>query len=131
MALVRFTRQRRAVLDAVLASREHLDAARVHVQVKKQLPNISLATVYRSLETLVGEGWLVALQQPGAPTRFDRREPRHHHFICDGCGKILDIDVELPDLSALAKASGEQHFVINEVMIEFHGSCANCKRPQA
>jgi Fur family transcriptional regulator, ferric uptake regulator len=147
MAIVRFTRQRQAVLEAVQASREHPDAARVFESVRLVVPNISLGTVYRSLEALVTDGHLLQIQQPGAATRYDARLERHYHLLCASCGEVFDVELELPDLVSVARQALEasfrqgphgqgphgqgphgQGFDVRAVTVEFHGVCARCQR---
>ena len=126
MAIVRFTKQRQAVLEVVRGSTEHPDAAHVFDAVKQIVPSISLGTVYRSLEALVQEGHLIQVQQPGQATRYDARLEDHAHFICDACGEVFDVLIELPDLVGLVSAKLEG-FTVNEARVEFHGTCKRCK----
>lgn len=126
MAIVRFTKQRQAVLEVVRGSSEHPDAAHVFDAVKQIVPSISLGTVYRSLEALVEEGHLIQVQQPGQATRYDARLEDHAHFICDACGEVFDVLIELPDLVGLAAARLEG-FNVKEARVEFHGTCRRCK----
>jgi Fur family transcriptional regulator, ferric uptake regulator len=127
MAIVRFTRQRQAVLETVQASREHPDAARVFEAVRQLVPNISLGTVYRSLEALVEDGHLIQIQQPGAATRYDARLERHYHLLCGSCGSVLDVELELPDLVLVARQSA-QAFDVRAATVEFHGTCERCQK---
>ena len=127
MAIVRFTRQRQAVLEAVQASREHPDAARVFDAVRTSMPNISLGTVYRSLEALVHEGHLITIQQPGAPTRYDARLDNHYHLICDVCGEVFDAELGLPDLRGHARGV-VPGFQVTKTLVEFHGVCTHCQK---
>ena len=126
MAIVRFTKQRQAVLEVVRGSTEHPDAAHVFDAVKQIVPSISLGTVYRSLEALVQEGHLIQVQQPGQATRYDARLEDHAHFICDACGEVFDVLIELPDLVGLVSLKLEG-FAVNEARVEFHGTCRRCK----
>ena len=126
MAIVRFTRQRQAVLETVQASREHPDAARVFESVRQLVPNISLGTVYRSLEALVEDGHLIQIQQPGAATRYDARLERHYHLLCD-CGAVFDVELELPDLVQVARQS-VRTFDVRAATVEFHGTCERCQK---
>ena len=126
MAIVRFTKQRQAVLEVVRGSSEHPDAAHVFDAVKQIVPSISLGTVYRSLEALVQEGHLIQVQQPGQATRYDARLEDHAHFVCDACGEVFDVLIELPDLVGLVSAKLES-FDVKEARVEFHGTCRRCK----
>ena len=127
MAIVRFTRQRQAVLETVQASREHPDAARVFEAVRQLVPNISLGTVYRSLEALVEDGHLIQIQQPGSATRYDARLERHYHLLCASCGSVFDVELELPDLVLIARRS-VRTFDVRAATVEFHGTCENCQK---
>lgn len=125
MAIVRFTRQRQAVLEAVQHSTEHPDAAHIFETVRQIVPSISLGTVYRSLEALVQEGHLLQIQQPGMPTRYDARLEDHAHFVCDTCGQVFDVLAALPDPRPIA-AKTLQGFEVSSAKIEFHGKCNSC-----
>ncbi|MBB6098938.1 Fur family ferric uptake transcriptional regulator [Deinobacterium chartae] len=129
MAVVRFTKQRQAVLEAVRNTDTHPDAAWVYAEVRKVLPNISLGTVYRSLEALVQEGHLMTIQSAGEATRYDARtEEDHYHLVCRGCGRIFDTHLrDVPDFRALL-ARMPQGFSIDDVLLEFHGTCEDCRR---
>jgi Fur family transcriptional regulator, ferric uptake regulator len=127
MAIVRFTKQRQAVLEVVKASSEHPDAAHVFDEVRRIVPSISLGTVYRSLDALVQEGHLIQVQQPGMATRYDARLEDHAHFICATCGEVSDVMTELPDLVGIV-ASSLPGFELREAKVAFHGICERCKR---
>ena len=101
MKAIRNTRQRQAVLNVVRRAHNHPDAAWIFDQVRAELPQISLGTVYRALDTLVAQGELLRLTGTPGATRYDVPHPQHHHFVCDRCGDILDVDLRLPDLGDL------------------------------
>ncbi len=125
MAIVRFTRQRQAVLEVVQHSSRHPDAAHIYEAVRQIVPSISLGTVYRSLEALVDEGHLLQIQQPGMPTRYDARLENHAHFVCDNCGQVFDVLIALPDLTPMA-AKALSGFEVLGSKLEFHGKCKQC-----
>ena len=126
MGVVRFTRQRQAILDVVQSTDVHPDASWVYAQVKQVMPNISLGTVYRSLEALADDGYLVKIHSAGDVTRYDARKEDHHHAVCKCCGKILD--VFSPNVRELKKALAAlpAGFELQEVRLEFHGICPEC-----
>jgi Fe2+ or Zn2+ uptake regulation protein len=126
MAILRFTKQRQAVLEVVRASSEHPDAAHVFDEVRRIVPSISLGTVYRSLDALVQEGHLIQVQQPGMSTRYDARLEDHAHFICATCGEVSDVMTELPDLVNIV-APHLPGFEVREAKVAFHGICERCK----
>ena len=71
MALKRLTRQRKAILEVVRQAHHHPDAAWIYQEVRKVVPKVSLGTVYRTLEALVAEGYLVPITKAGEATRYD------------------------------------------------------------
>ena len=127
MAVVRSTKQRQAVLEAVRYTDCHPDAAWVHAQVRLVLPHISLGTVYRSLEALVEEGRLVSILGAGDSKRFDYRSEGHHHLICKRCGKIFDVSLKHLPTVQLSADLLPHGFQVEDVVLEFHGICGGCR----
>ena len=125
MTMLRNTRQRQAVLEALRDTRTHPDAAWLHQAVRRQLPSISLGTVYRTLDALVRDGVAVTIESAGQATRYDFRHDEHHHAVCRHCGAIFDVavrDVPRPKPEALPGG-----FQVADVRLEFHGICAACQ----
>lgn len=126
MTMVRQTRQRQAVIEVLRASREHPDAAWIHGQVRATLPNVSLGTVYRTLDALVRDGVVITIERAGQATRYDykRAGEDHHHAVCRGCGAIFDVDAgAVPTIPAAALPAG---FRVTDVRLEFMGLCPAC-----
>ncbi len=127
MAMKRLTRQRKAVLDVVQKARNHPDAAWIYQEVRKIVPSISLGTVYRTLDALASEGQIAVLARAGEATRYDANPVPHHHLICERCGEIVDLEVELPDVLAAAR-SAYPDLVLHEAKVEFRGLCPACRQ---
>ncbi len=125
MTMVRNTRQRQAVVQALRETHTHPDAAWIHSQVRGELPNISLGTVYRTLDALVRDGVVMTIERAGQATRYDYKHAGHghHHVVCRGCGAIYDIDAEDLPLPALGLPAG---FQVQDVRLEYHGVCETC-----
>lgn len=123
MTVVRNTRQKQAVLQALRTTRTHPDAAWIHAEVRRELPSISLGTVYRTLEALVQGGVALTIERAGQATRYDfKHGEHHHHAVCQSCGAIFDIEV--PRLPVAALPGG---FQVADVRVEFHGVCGECQ----
>ena len=88
---MRNTKQRGLVLEVINHSYHHPTAYQVYQKCIERLPNISLGTVYRNLNTLVELGEIQKLDIPGEVTRYDKNE-NHSHFVCVKCGHIIDLD---------------------------------------
>ncbi len=87
----RLTPQRREVYDVLLADRDHPTATDVFLRAKQRMPSISLATVYNCLETLVECGLAKAVNVEREATRFCPNLEQHGHFVCEDCGRVIDI----------------------------------------
>lgn len=126
--MVRQTKQRSAVIEVLREARSHPDAAWIHAQVRHQLPNVSLGTVYRTLDALVRDGVVVTLERAGQATRYDYKragEP-HHHAVCRTCSAIFDVDAGAPP--TLPDTALPPGFRVTDVQLEFMGVCADCQR---
>lgn len=126
MALKRLTRQRKAVLEVVKKAHNHPDAAWIYQEVRKVVPKVSLGTIYRTLEALVEEGYLIPITKAGEATRYDANLHPHLHLVCQGCGAIVDLEVPLPDLLTPVQEAHPQ-LEVREVEITYKGLCPTCK----
>lgn len=128
MKVVRQTRQRQAVLEVLRSTRTHPDAAWVFQEVRRKMPNISLGTVYRSLDALASEGVVMVIERAGERARYDYRHEDHHHVVCRGCGAIFDVPVAQTPPPPAALPAG---FRVTEVVLEYHGVCEDCQSNRA
>jgi len=128
----RFTAPRALILDAVRATGAHPSAADVYRRVRRHLPRVSLATVYRNLRMLAAEGFL--RERAGATgMRFDGNTAAHDHFTCVRCGRIFDVPPLVPRAVG-ARVASSTGFEVLDHRTEFYGRCAGCRgrgaRPQ-
>src|SRR5688500_16269260 len=107
----RFTEQRAAVYRYLLSTAEHPTADDVFTTVRADIPDISLATVYKSLETLVGCSLAVKLTYGDGSARYDGRTDPHPHARCLTCGAVLDVPGRL-DASALERLGPVHGFAV-------------------
>ncbi len=124
---MRMTPQRAAVLQAVRARRWHPSAHEVYDVVRRQIPKISLATVYRNLEELVGAGKLKRLQGVGRERRYEGWLKPHYHVCCVECGLVEDVDLEM-DHSVEKRIEGLTGYEIFDQSVELIGLCPHCRK---
>lgn len=121
---LRLTPQRYDVLAFLAARRVHATADEIFQAVNRAHPRLSRATVYNTLRALVRSGLVRELAGDGAAARFDARLQRHHHFVCDGCGGIED--VEWFELPPALRQRGWGGGTVREIEVIFRGSCRQC-----
>jgi Fur family ferric uptake transcriptional regulator len=125
----RHTQQRQVVLEELRKLTSHPTAAELYEIVRRRLPNISLATVYRNLEFLTKMNVIQKLETSGSKARFDGDVSSHYHVRCTRCGRVDDIHGLPADL-----VGGEvSNFTSYEILghrLEFVGICPECGRRQ-
>jgi len=120
------TRQREVVLKVIREAPEHLTANDVFASAKKRLPSISFATVYNSLRYLKEAGHIAEIQFGNGASRFDRMTSRHDHAICTSCGKLVDIEMDIPD-DIVKRAARHSKFKPESLEFTLRGKCPECK----
>ena len=123
---LRLTRQRRIILEVVRATDAHPTAAFVYRRVRRRLPRVSLATVYRNLRTLAAEGFVAERADPSG-ARFDGNTAPHDHFTCVACGRIYDVPPRA-DRAVRARVATRTGFEVFNHRTEFYGRCIACRR---
>lgn len=120
------TKQRQAVLKVIRDSQEHLTANQVFDKARDFLPGISFATVYNSLRYLKQEGLIGEVRFGTDASRYDRTLTRHDHAVCNGCGKLIDIDLPIPD-DLLKKGERLSKFKADSIEVVLRGRCPECR----
>ncbi len=120
---LRFTPQRQRVYAVLLRKRDHPTAEEVFIRVKREMPEISLATVYNCLDALVRCGLARQVTLDSGAARFCPNMAEHGHFYCDVCKRIYD--VELPAQTRMSLPTG---FRAERYELAVHGRCAACSR---
>jgi Fur family peroxide stress response transcriptional regulator len=120
---LRCTPQRYAVMAFLMEHSRHPTAAEIFEAVNRVDPCSSRATTYNNLRDLVQAGLVREVAVAGRAARFDAKDVRHHHFICDRCGKVEDI--EWYDVPRPASVSLEKR-IVRECEIICRGLCAKC-----
>ena len=121
-------RKRDAILNCVRCTTTHPSAEWVYENVRSQIPDISLATVYRNLSLFKEQGLIRSLGTVNGVERFDGNTEPHVHFICTQCGGVLDLpQISVPEElnSAVARSSGGR---IKNCQLSFTGICSECRK---
>jgi Fur family ferric uptake transcriptional regulator len=123
---LRVTAQRLAVLRAV-TDEPHVTADTVTDSVRGEIGAISVQAVYDALTTLTEHGLLRRIQPAGSPARYERRVgDNHHHLICRGCDRMVDVDCAVGEAPCLTAADA-LGYEIDEAEIIYWGRCPDCR----
>jgi len=120
---LRCTPQRYAVMAFLMEHTDHPTAAEIFEAVNSADPRCSRATTYNNLRDLVQAGLVREVAVEGRAARFDAKGTRHHHFICDRCGKVEDMEwyeVPRPPAGSLGKR------ILRQSELIFRGLCQKC-----
>ncbi|HEX8000741.1 MAG TPA: transcriptional repressor [Pyrinomonadaceae bacterium] len=121
------TRQRAAVFDYVRQAKHHPTAEEVYLGVKRKLPRISLATVYKNLEALVACAAISKLSYGDSAARYDIRTDHHYHTRCLACGGMWDLDAG-QGAELLKQIKPQAGFAVKDYRLELLGHCRECRR---
>lgn len=125
--LLRMTKQRTIIFEELLKSRQHLTADELYGIVRKKIPRISLATVYRNLEVLVETGVIAKLEVSGRQKCFDSEVVEHDHVSCVQCHRVENVLLEgkKEDCPSHGVVDG---YIIKGRRLEFFGLCPRCQK---
>lgn len=118
---MRYSKQREAVYDVLRRTNTHPDVAWIYANVKKIIPNISLATVYRNLNELESLGKIKKVSVEGYAERYDANVCNHAHIVCERCGKIIDAD-----MSEIAVSHNFEF--VSRCEVTLYGQCDDCRK---
>jgi Fe2+ or Zn2+ uptake regulation protein len=122
----KITAQRQCIFRALEGDVTHPSAERVYERVRAEMPNVSLKTVYKTLNDLAELGEITPLDLGTGAARFDPNvEEAHHHLVCRSCGKVRDLQVTFPGLTVPAGA--DQGYEVLSADVIFRGVCDECR----
>ncbi len=122
----RQTHQRKRILEIVQATDVHPTADWIYAKLKKEIPHVSLGTVYRNLNILIELGLIREMPFRNGFDRFEGNVAPHYHFVCERCGVVEDL--KMPIYSRInQKAEKMSSFRISHHIIDFFGLCEKCQ----
>lgn len=119
------TKQRETVLRVIRGSDKHLTASEVFDDARLILPGISFATVYNSLNYLKKEGLIGGIKFGTDANLYDRKLTRHDHALCNNCGKLVDLELIIPN-KLLEEAANRSKFKPDTIELTLRGLCPEC-----
>ncbi len=125
--MLRKTKQREAILKVLRGATSHPAADWIYNEVRKEIPDISLGTVYRNLRLLGECGEILEIDSGSTFSRFDGNPANHYHFRCERCRRVFDID-EPVDEKINGRIARKTGFKISHHWLEFRGLCKKCQK---
>ena len=120
------SKQRTRILEILIKTDTHPTADWIYSRLKQEFPHLSIGTVYRNLTILQKQGLVKRIENGSTFDRFDSHIKPHYHFICEECGEIRDLDVEIDDTINKIVTSLTP-YTIKKHEIDFYGICHQCK----
>lgn len=121
---IRHTHQREAILAFLRSRRHHWSAAEVYDAVRREIPSISLGTVYRNLGQLVEMGEIITVETEDKCVWYDGYVKHHTHFVCRDCKEIYDFEYETKKPEEITS----QGFEIEHERTVYYGLCKKCQK---
>ncbi len=101
----------------------------MYEKVRREMPNVSLKTVYQTLHDLAELGAISVLDVGTGQARFDPNvETTHHHLVCRSCGKVRDLAADFPGVRVPRRAA--LGFDVDSAEVVFRGLCDECRGSQ-
>lgn len=123
----RYSKQRECILKVLESTVTHPNANWIYNNVREEIPNVSLGTVYRNLSRLCDEGMILKIDIGDGVERYDACIKPHYHLSCKRCGRVCDISAEY-DSSVDKMAESENHCSIDYHSLIFWGTCPECTK---
>ena len=123
---LKLTPQRMAIFSILADADQHLTVDDIYKKASVEYPMLSPATVYRNMEQMVEAGLLTHLDLGGPSTRYDTNLEEHHHFVCDKCGKVMDVYFRELGYELDPEKSSLDDVRVDSRRLYLHGVCGEC-----
>jgi Fur family peroxide stress response transcriptional regulator len=118
------TPQRLAITNT-LYKRGHVNIEDLYETMLQKFNSISLATIYKNINIMIENAFIQEVKIPNQKSVYELTKAAHSHLVCDKCGMVEDITLDLRSVSDLA--SHTTHFQIQKTDLVFSGLCKNCQ----
>ncbi len=121
---IKVTPQRLAIVDA-LHGRVHMSVDELYETIRKRFPSMSLATVYKNINAMMAEGFILEVKLPGEKSKYELAKEKHAHLLCTKCGKVEDISLNLKPVMEEAVEKSRYQIVGESLLLT--GYCPLCR----
>ena len=123
---IRYSKKREAILEALKGTTCHPSAEWLYQQLKPAHPDLSLGTVYRNLTFFLDQGTIQSVGVVNGQERFDAVTAPHCHFVCQCCGRVIDLWELNLDTGLNRSVSKQYGFAVDRHELTFYGTCDTC-----
>jgi Fur family peroxide stress response transcriptional regulator len=120
---IKVTPQRLSIVD-MLHGKVHMSIDELYIAIKKKFPSISLATVYKNINTMMQMDFIQEVKIPNQKSRYELAKSSHSHVVCQKCGKVEDLELNLELITK--EAVEKSNYKIREDALIFSGVCPKC-----
>ena len=118
------TPQRTAILQ-LMEAEGHISIETIYERIKGLFPSLSLATIYKNMIAMQEQGIVKELKIVGLKNRYEIQKAPHHHMVCQQCGTIVDVEIDVfGELEALSQSHG---FELKDIDLSLSGICKDCR----
>ena len=126
--MLKKSRQRNELLNILSVKNYHPTAEKLYIRVKEKLPNVGIASIYRNLDQLCRINMISKIDVPNKPARYDGNTEKHHHVVCETCGKMTDITFNFDIMNNSRINELLPDYKLTGYSIKLRGICGNCKK---
>lgn len=124
-------RKRNAILSYLQCTDAHPSAETIFSDLKQQIPDLSIGTVYRNLTLFRQQGLVSVIATVNGVERFDANTDPHVHFICEGCDAVVDLHQLSTPQALCSEAESSIGCTVSGCQLSFTGKCRSCLSTQA
>ena len=118
------TPQRTAILQ-LMEAEGHISIETIYERIKGLFPSLSLATIYKNMIAMQEQGIVKELKIAGLKNRYEIQKAPHHHMVCQKCGTIVDVEIDVfGELETLSQSHG---FELKDIDLSLSGICKDCR----
>ncbi len=121
---IKVTPQRLAIVEE-LDGHVHMSIDELYEAIQQKFPSISLATVYKNINAMMEKDFILEVKVPGQKSKYELAKQPHSHVVCQKCGKVEDIILDLEPVTQ--KAANLSHYEIVDKSLILSGVCPICK----
>lgn len=123
---LKVTPKRVSIYNYLASTREHPTAEDIYNELKDEYPNMSLATVYKTLDTFTKNGMILELNTDLGYSRYDYNTDLHAHLFCNECKSLVDAEIEMSAEELLSKTKTNENFELDNIKLLIYGRCNKC-----